>query len=190
MTTLRIVSFSLTIVLAAAPSKADKPGPGVVLSEFIFEKASFASCHASTIVETKQGLVAAWFGGKREGASDVGIWLSRQMDGKWSVPIEVANGEQGGGTRYACWNPVLFQPKGSPLMLFYKVGPSPSRWWGMLCTSGDGGQTWGESRRLPDGILGPVKNKPLQVAGGDLICPSSTESIGKPSQWAIALRWP
>ena len=45
--------------------------PEVVRSEFVFEKAPFASAHASTIVETKRGLVTAWFGGTREGADDV-----------------------------------------------------------------------------------------------------------------------
>ena len=45
----------------------------VVRSEYIFEKAPFAQCHASTIAETKDGLVAAWFGGSRESEPDVSI---------------------------------------------------------------------------------------------------------------------
>ena len=36
------------------------PGAAVLSSEFVFETAPFASAHASTIVETKDGLVAAW----------------------------------------------------------------------------------------------------------------------------------
>jgi predicted neuraminidase len=43
-------------------------------------------------------------------------------------------------------------------------------------SSGDG--IWDTPRRLPDGILGPIKNKPIQVANGDLLCPSSTEHDG------------
>src|SRR5918995_2339043 len=139
--------------------------PGVIEAEFVFESAPFASAHASTIVESREGLVAAWFGGTREGAADVGIWLSRRVTGKWPAPIEVATGIQPDGGRYPCWNPVLFE-RDKTLMLFYKVGPNPQSWWGMLRTSLDGGRTWTEARRLPDGILGPIKNKPVQLADG------------------------
>jgi len=79
---------------------------------------------------------------------------------------------------FPCWNPVLFQRPNGPLLLFYKVGPSPGSWWGMLMTSADGGKTWSKTRRLPEGILGPIKNKPVQLADGSLLCPSSTEHNG------------
>src|SRR5579872_4104010 len=82
----------------------------IVKSEFIFTHAPFPSCHASTIAETKSGLVAAWFGGTRERAPDVGIWFSRYADGQWTPPFEVADGVQSPTLRYPCWNPVLFQP--------------------------------------------------------------------------------
>jgi len=60
-------------------------------------------------------------------------------------------------------------------MLFYKVGPSPAKWWGMLITSTNGGHTWNAPRRLPKGVLGPIKNKPIQLADGTILCGSSTE---------------
>ena len=31
---------------------------------------------------------------------------------------------------------------------------------------------------MPEGILGPIKNKPVQLANGDLLCPVSTEHAG------------
>jgi predicted neuraminidase len=99
--------------------------------------------------------------------------------------VEVANGVQPDGTRLPCWNPVLFQPKSGPLTLFYKVGPSPETWWGVVRTSEDGGRTWSDARRLPDGILGPIKNKPVQLANGDLLCPTSSETPEKPSKWTV-----
>jgi predicted neuraminidase len=165
--------------------RAGEPEPGLLSSEFIYESAPFPSCHASTIVETKSGLVAAWFGGTREGAPDVGIWLSRHADGHWTPPVEVANGEQPDGQRHPSWNPVLFQPRTGPLLLFYKVGPSPSAWWGLLRTSNDDGKTWSAARRLPEGILGPIKNKPVQLANGDFLCPTSSETAAVPSQWTV-----
>ena len=155
----------------------------MVKTEFIFESAPFPSCHASTIAETSDGLVAAWFGGKAEKNPDVGIWVSRHDGKTWSTVVEVANGVQAEGGRHPTWNPVLFQPKRGPLLLFYKVGPSPSKWWGMMTTSEDGGKTWSPARKLPDGILGPIKDKPVQLADGTLLCPSSTENAG----WRVHL---
>lgn len=107
-------------------SDPSAPSPSVLRSEFIFETAPFASAHASTIVETKQGLVAAWFGGTRERAADVGIWLSRQVDGTWTAPIEVATGIQPDGTRHPCWNPVLFELPDQTLLLFLQGRPNPA----------------------------------------------------------------
>ena len=159
--------------------------PGVVAAEFIFEDAPYPECHASTIAETPSGLVAAWFGGTNEKHPDVGIWLSRHVDGHWTEPVEVANGVQSPTLRYPTWNPVLFQPKDGPLLLFYKVGPSPDTWWGMLTTSSDGGVTWSEPRKLPEGVIGPVKNKPVQLDDGTLLCPSSTEHEG----WRLHLEF-
>lgn len=173
-----LLAFYLAL-LAFAPTYAiPENQPGLESSEFIYESAPFPACHASTIVETDQGVVAAWFGGTHERHPDVGIWVSHLNDGKWSTPVEVANGIESATVRYPTWNPVLFQPKGGPLMLFYKVGPEPSQWWGMVITSVDGGHTWSEPERLPDGILGPIKNKPVQLADGTIISPSSTEHDG------------
>ena len=165
-------------LLALSPLLARAVDPAILKSEFIYESAPFPSCHASTIVETKRGLMAAWFGGTAEKNPDVGIWTARLVDGKWTAPVEVATGIQPDGTRHPCWNPVLFQPKEGPLQLFYKIGPDPDRWWGMLRTSGDDGATWSEARRLPDGILGVIKNKPVQLANGDILSPTSSEDQG------------
>lgn len=186
MKTLHLAAFLVTVssvVLAQSPA--------VLKTEFIYETAPFPSCHASTIAELPGGgLVTAWFGGTREKHPDVGIWVSRQDGGKWTAPVEVANGVQppkadGTALRHPTWNPVLFQPKTGPLLLFYKVGPSPQTWWGELRSSADGGKTWSTARRLPEGILGPIKNKPVQLPNGDLLSPTSSETDEKPSKWAV-----
>lgn len=175
--------FVAAVVWWANVASGWAAGSGLEKSEFIYDTAPFASCHASTIAEADGGkLVAAWFGGTREGHTDVGVWVSRLVGTSWTPPVEVANGQQADGKRFPCWNPVLFQPRAAnakpALMLFYKVGPSPRAWWGMVRTSTDGGATWSDARRLPDGILGPIKNKPVQLPNGDILAPTSTEHDG------------
>ena len=157
--------------------------PGIASREFIYEKAPFPECHASTIEETQAGLIVAWFGGTEEKHPDVGIWVSRRIDGRWSDSIEVANGVQyslSDGTlhRHPTWNPVLFQYPDGPLVLFWKCGPSPDMWWGMMARSEDHGVTWSEPKRLPEHIDGPVRNKPILLTDGTLLCGSSTEFDG------------
>jgi len=166
------------------PSLVPPSQPGIVKAEFIFRAAPFPQCHASTMAESRGTLVAAWFGGSQEGKTDVGIWIARREGSSWSEPLEVANGISPDGERYPCWNPVLFSAKDGPL-LFYKVGPRPNSWWGMLIQSIDGGRTWSDPKRLPEGMLGPIKNKPVLLSGGRLLCGSSTENAG----WQVHLEW-
>jgi alpha-L-rhamnosidase len=152
--------------------------PGIVQSEFIFESAPFPQCHASTIVETPDGFLAAWFGGTKEGAPDVGIWSSQWKAGAWSAPREIANGLEADGKRFPCFNPVLFQPPTGPLLLFYKAGASPKVWRGFRKTSTDEGATWSAAELLPAPLIGPVKNKPVLLSDGALLSGSSTEQDG------------
>jgi len=160
-----------------APEGGERNDGAIVRAEFIHEPGAYPQCHASTIVETPDGgLVAAWFGGTHERNPDVCIWSRRFAHGVWLPEVKVADGVQADGTRYPCWNPVLFRPRQGPMVVYYKVGPSPSTWWGEFATSGDDGNTWSKSQRLPDGILGPIKDKPLELADGTILCGSSTES--------------
>jgi predicted neuraminidase len=159
--------------------------PAAVQAEFIYTAAPFPSAHASTIADTPHGIVAAWFGGTGEGNPDVSIWLSRRVDGRWTDPVTVATGEQPEGGRFPCWNPVLSPWPDGTLRLFWKVGPSPARWWGMTSASRDGGTTWSRAARLPEGILGPVKNKPVILSNGVIVSGSSTESLDSVPRWRI-----
>lgn len=155
------------------------------------------ACHAPTIVASGDRLVAAWFAGSHEKHPDVGIWTATFEGERWSPPQQVADGKAAarqpprdsadarssapeGGE--ACWNPVLDQVRGATeqqtdeLLLFYKVGPSPGSWRGEVLKSTDAGETWRPEPKLPAGFIGPIKNKPLTLANGDLLCPSSRES--------------
>ena len=182
-----LTAASLSAAEFNIPDVAQPGENGYVSGELIYplNNKPTPQCHASTLAQLPEGtIVAAWFGGTHEKNSDVGIWFARHGEDGWSQPVELVDGSEGEDKDYACWNPVLFQPKKGPLMLFYKVGPSPSTWWGMLITSADGGKTWSRPRKLGESeklgqanpnLIGPVKNKPIQLADGSILCPSSSE---------------
>jgi predicted neuraminidase len=168
--------------LQARPAN-DQPKPkfpGFVSEDFVFTKASFPECHASSICETSRGIVVSWFGGTEEKNKDVGVWVSYHNGNSWSRPTEWANGIQYEGHRHPCWNPVLYQPPGdAPTLLFFKVGPSPDTWWGEMMVSYDRGRTFRNRRRLPEKIDGPVRCKPILLDDRKtLLCGSSTEYDG------------
>lgn len=159
---------------AVAPEQGRNP---ILSSQFIYDIAPYPQCHASTIVQLAPGAIAAaWFGGTRERDPDVEIWFARNEGDGWTSPVSVANGLQADGSRLPTWNPVLFRPPGAPLILFYKVGPSPQQWWGEVIESVDGGRNWSSPRRLADGVLGPIKNKPVLLPDGAWLSPSSIEA--------------
>lgn len=82
-----------------------------------------------------------------------------------------------------CWNPVLYTLPTGEILLFYKAGAHPQLWSGFLKRSIDGGKTWLDSFDLPAGVVGPVKNRPLLLDNGTLLCGSSTESLRRWGCW-------
>jgi len=172
------ILYSVVFLLCAVQVTAqNKWKQGILVDEFIFDTASFPQSHASTIAETPDGLIAAWFGGTKEGNKDVCIWTSKRIKNKWTAPEKVADGVMNDTLRYACYNPVLYYAANKELLLFYKIGPNVAGWSGWMMRSKDNGKTWSKREALPDGFLGPIKNKPVMV-NGVLLCPSSTEKTG------------
>lgn len=176
ITILFMLMFSGKVVCSQAAGSGTA-ATGILEDVFIYETAPFPSCHAATLEETPTGLVAAWFGGTNEGNSDVCIYMSRMEKGSWSVPVMIADGRINDSTRYACYNPVLYQVPGKELILFYKIGPNVVGWTGWMKRSYDQGLTWSHAERIPEGYLGPIKNKPV-LRDDLLVCPSSTEKFG------------
>lgn len=172
--------FILTLMITAAVHAAGLPHAQVVECQFLYEQAPFPSCHASTIAQTQNGdHVAAYFGGSYEGCKDVCIWVSRKEKGasEWSSPVRAADGVLNDTLRKACYNPVLQLMPNGELWLFFKIGSCVTDWSGWLTKSRDGGKTWSAKEPLPEGYLGPVKDKPM-LLGNKLLCPSSTETDG------------
>lgn len=147
--------------------------------ELIFPKNTIPSSHASTLVENGGQIVAAWFGGTKEGNKDIQIWSSHFTGGKWTKPRVVASGYK---ENEPTWNPVLFNYN-NVLYLFYKIGKTPTYWHGEYEKSHDGGKTWSTSRKFPEGFIGPAKNKPITIKN-TMVFPSSTEND---YEWCVHL---
>lgn len=167
-----VLACGLSLVLSAGSMHA-RP-----VSEFIFTSAPFPSCHASTIVELRNGdLLAAWFGGSAEGKPDVAIWGARRSGGHWSTPVLLVREPE-----TPAWNPVLFYSRDERLWLYYKFGPNPGAWTAGRMWSLDHGQTWSEPEHLPAGLYGPIKDKPLVLDDGTIVSGTSVESY---RSWAV-----
>lgn len=163
------------LALAAALAHA-QASDGLI---FPVGSTSFPSSHASTLVQLRDGsLMAAWFGGADEGSPDVAIWTSRRTAAGWSAPVELAR-----EPHVPCWNPVLFHSADGRLWFYYKFGPNPMEWAAARRSSLDEGRTWSPVQRLPAGILGPIRAKPLVLPHGVIVSGTSFEAYLTRSIW-------
>ncbi len=175
---LKFIRLCAIAILLVAPICFAQSKPA---GEFLFEpgSTSFPESHASTIVALKNGeLMAAWFGGTKERAPDVAIWGARRVNGRWTAPVELEREKN-----VPSWNPVLFHTKDGVLWLYYKVGPSPEEWSAGRIFSRDEGRTWSKDERLPAGLLGPIRAKPLVLDDGTIVSGSSVEAYGTWAAW-------
>ena len=144
----------------------------------IFNDNSFTYCHASTVVETAQGLLMACHAGPAEGHPNTGIWCAI-FNGEWCEQKQVIDSMQSDGQRVPLWNPVLFS-NDAEYKLYYRIGRSPDDWRCAYVSTLDT-NSWSSSELLPKTLTGPVRNKPLKLKTGNIIIPTSTETDG----WSI-----
>ena len=163
--------------------------PHVLEEQFVYENADFPQCHSSTLCFAENGdLLCAFNGGTAEHEPDTKVRLCRKPAGSdtWTAPEAVAVPDK---DRYCLDNPVLFRipEPGEPLLLWYKIRPGYNMkegeidistiafWEARLKKSYDNGQTWSGFEPLPEGFLGPIKDKPVWH-DGRLVCGSSVQS--------------
>jgi len=146
--------------------------------------------HSATAAEISGGrLRAFWYGGSREGASDVALYTSIYSLGRWSPERVVATREsaQRQLQRYVrkLGNPVVGRDHRGRLCLYF-VSVSVGGWAGSainLMVSEDEGETWSPPRRL---VASPffnistlVKGFPLLFSDGAVGLPVYHELLGK-----------
>ncbi|MEZ4333100.1 MAG: sialidase family protein [Myxococcota bacterium] len=147
---------------------------------FLFgEERPFAQCHASTLVETRDGrTLVAFFAGPHEGHPDVGIWLAEQPSGAPDAPFAPPRRIARVAAR-AHWNPVLYRLDDDSIALQFKVGERIRRWSTWLAISRDGGRRFESPRPLVAGDRGgrgAVRNKPIRLASGNWLAGASIET--------------
>jgi predicted neuraminidase len=199
---LALVFAALYLRMLSAPSpggfvpaqtapRAASSAPPLYRTQFL-PNSTAASVHSVTAAEISGGgLRAFWYGGSREGASDVAIYTSiyslRQKD--WSPERVVITREfaQRYLQRYVrkLGNPVVGRDRRGRLCLFF-VSVSVGGWAGSainLTVSEDEGETWSPPRRL---IASPffnistlVKGAPLLFSDGAVGLPVYHELLGK-----------
>lgn len=187
MTKIKILLL-LLLTCSFAALKADSP---ILKRDFVSPDWEKFDCHSSSLIELSPGLLCAvWKGGPGNGQSnidikqDVGIWISRFQEGKWSSPIQIVKAPDS-----VCWNPVITKLPSGELLLFYRIGKDANTATGLLKRSKNGGIVWSDPEILPAGIYGPTKNKPYVTPNGALICGSSTSVGSYKEQWKATACW-
>lgn len=147
--------------------------------------------HSGTLAELPDGkLVAAWYAGSGEGASDVTIQMSvRGADGIWSPPRKVFDREDVSAllNRHvvSLGNPLLLADKSGRLGLLF-VSIAAGKWSGSsinLAWSDDRGSTWSKPEKLTLNPLANLsalpRNPPLPLVGGGWAVPIYEEFLGR-----------
>jgi predicted neuraminidase len=171
-----------------APSQAPSPKP--LFRSELLPNGSAPSVHAATAVELADGTLRAfWYGGSREGASDVAIYTATYAAGAWSPETALVRREEAQRSLQRSLrklgNPVAGRDPHGRVWLFY-VSVSVGGWAGSAINamvSDDEGRTWSVPRRLISSpffnISTLVKGPLVQLADGTMALPVYHEMIGK-----------
>lgn len=172
--------------------KAEEPGTPLYRNINIHRDGLTKQAHASALVEMDNGkLLAAWYGGSREGSKDSAIFTAayNPKQKTWGPEKIIANRHTTGKAlqRYVkkVGNPVVIRGSDNSLHLFY-VSVSVGGWSGSAINhiqSKDNGLTWSAAQRLVSSpflnLSTLVKGEPLLMQDGSIAIPVYHEMIGK-----------
>jgi predicted neuraminidase len=167
----------------------------IFTSSIVSTEAAMPMQHGSSVVELDDGsILVSWDSASNEAARDSRIFCRRSMsDGlNWGpTQIVVSPGERARESWFAnkaVGNSVLFQDKENVLWLFY-AAVEAGGWSGAHVdykTSRDRGRSWSESHRLTSGLGDLPRNKPVELAGCEILLPLSHSGFRK---YAYGARW-
>lgn len=169
--------FMVTVFAFAEQESAN----ALFSSQLIFDETpGRPQCHASTMTELPNGdVLAAWFAGAYEKATDVAILSSRLHTGSdaWTSP-EILND----APDISEGNPVLFTDTDGKVWFFYLVmyGPSWNDCRIHYRTSEDGARTWSEEMTLISKKGFAIRNRPIILNNGTFILPAANETLYTP----------
>ena len=202
----RSISFAAIVILLAVLGNAAPKQPRFVVAPpapissapasfgFIDLTKTTPSAHASSMTALPDGsLLVAWFGGEREGASDVAIQMARVRGGlvedQW---VSLTRGRLEELTHRVIrmlGNPVVWIDSAQRVHM-HVVSVSYGGWSGSSVNqlaSDDGGRTWTDARRL---ILSPlfnfstlVRNQIVPMDDGTYGLPAYHEFLNKNGLW-------
>lgn len=169
-----VLFFSAALVMSQKAPFSENFESGLIFEP---RTAGFDSCHGSTVVELPNGdIMAAWYGGDNERATNVAIYASiRKKGGKtWAKPwiIQDAPDKSEG-------NPVLWMGPDGKIWFFY-VTIQKVTWneaFIYFRKSGDGGKTWSEPAQMTKKMGWMTRNKLLRLANGDILLPIYNEML-------------
>ena len=145
--------------------------------------------HSASIIDHQGDLVTVWYGGTREGAADTQLFISRFVDGGWTLPQSVMDRHQAATQLHRpirkLGNPVLHRWPDDALGIFF-VSVSLGGWAMSSINyieSKDQGASWSHAKRL---VTSPflnvstlVRGRPLALQDGSVQLPVYHELAGK-----------
>ncbi|AZN36757.1 sialidase family protein [Iodobacter ciconiae] len=153
-------------------------------------RAPVPAAHSASIIALANGeRIAFWFGGSREGATDVSVWASRYQNGQWIKPWAVATPAQSSKDQWRyikkVGNPVPVLDKQGRLQLFY-VSVSMGGWATSTLNrmiSTDNGHSWSPASKI---ISSPffnlstlIRTHAVQLEDGGFLLPAYHELARK-----------
>lgn len=190
--TLPAPRFAVALPRAVAAGTAETSA-----AVMIPKPATTPSAHSASLIALPDGdRLVFWFGGSREGATDVRIWMARQHQGRWQAPQSVVGPEQLSANtgRYVkkVGNPLVYRTADGVLHLFV-VSVSFGGWAGSSLNylqSRDNGTHWGPAQKL---VTSPffnlstlVRTHAVPLRDGGFYLPAYHELVRK---YPLALRF-